>query len=451
VNNLPSRIADIWDSNNLNWNNDLVNLIFEREAVDSIKKVRPVLSNDDDKIIWKPAKNGTCTASSAFHYLNNLSSFQLPQQGPRSISPENLNTLRRVWKSKEINPLIKTFIWRLIRRAIASGVRANSLTDKIDRNCALCGSTESDAHLFFHCDFARAVWFSAKTPLLTHTLPQEEDGIQCCLEKIIDSRTSEDTLVQVMNYLWFIWKARNDFRFRKRKWSILQVHLAVQEHMHSFKATLLSEQFQSSTKAKTPKKVPKNPQNLSICRNEENSEGFNCYTDASIDPDVSIDTPKTAGLGIVIQDSNIKVSHHIQIRIDNITSVVMAEAAAIAFAAAITSELELEKICFHTDNEMLANSINGADCPWMPPWDSKPFTQMFINHTKDRNIQVLKIPRSENSIAHKLARSAYFNAGTSSKIAFLCNNVKHVNSCPLRLALYNVKWDSIPSIAALCC
>jgi len=128
-----------------------------------------------------------------------------------------------------------------LRRAIATGARANSLTDKIDKSCALCGSTKNDAHLLFYCDFVRAVWFSAKTPLLTSVLPQEEDGIQYCLAKIIGSKTSEEILVQVMTYLWFIWKVRNDFRFHKRKWSVLQVHLAVQAHIHSFNRTLLNE------------------------------------------------------------------------------------------------------------------------------------------------------------------------------------------------------------------
>jgi hypothetical protein len=66
----------------------------------------------------------------------------------------------------------------------------------------------------------------------------------------------------------------------------------------------------------------------------------------------------------------------------------MAEAAAIAFAAAIVSELGLEEICFYIDNQMLANSLNGEDCSWLPS------TQTFTNYTNGKRIRVLKIPRA---------------------------------------------------------
>jgi hypothetical protein len=149
VNSLPSRIADIWDSNNLTWNNEIIELIFDIHATNSIKRVKTVPSTEDDKIVWKPSKNGDCTAHNAFHYLNSLSRLQLPQQGPRSINHGSLTILKRVWRCKTISPVIKTLIWRLIRRAIATGARANSLTEKIDKSCALCGAIENDVHLFF--------------------------------------------------------------------------------------------------------------------------------------------------------------------------------------------------------------------------------------------------------------------------------------------------------------
>ena len=457
VNNLPSRIADLWDSNNLTWNDEAIESIFDNHATNSIKKVKTVPSTDDDKIVWKPSKNGDCTAHNAFFYLNSLSRLQLPQQGPRSINQDNLNILNRVWKCKTIPPVIKTFIWRLIRRAIATGARANSLTEKIDKSCALCGAIENDVHLFFHCDFARSVWFSSTTPLLSSSLPNEEDGVQECLQKIINSKTPEDILTQVVTYLWF-WKARNDRRFRQRNWSVLQVHLAVKAHIQTYNAALLKEQSQhlhrqnkNDNGTNEIREPNGSSHNSCQCRFTDGPEEVRCYTDASIDPGVSIDSPKEAGLGIHIQEVKTKVTYHFKIRISQATSVVMAEAAAIAFAANIASNLGYDKIIFYTDNQSLVNYLNGHTTSWLPSWDSKPFTQMFINCTTNRRSQVLKIPSSRNTIAHSLAKAAATSTTTSLSLMHSCNNAAHVNICPLKEALCNIHWDSVPTIAAYCC
>jgi hypothetical protein len=81
-----------------------------------------------------------------------------------------------MWKLKTLPPFIKTFTWRLIRRALATSYRAVRFSHHIDEHCSYYGIIETDAHLFFHCDFARVVWFSA-TLLRTDTLPLDDDGV----------------------------------------------------------------------------------------------------------------------------------------------------------------------------------------------------------------------------------------------------------------------------------
>ena len=74
----------------------------------------------------------------SFSFLNSNLQVQLPSSGARSVSTKNTTILQRVWKHKLISPNIKTFAWRLIRRAIATGARAGSLSSKINNNCTPC-------------------------------------------------------------------------------------------------------------------------------------------------------------------------------------------------------------------------------------------------------------------------------------------------------------------------
>jgi len=132
---------------------------------------------EHDAIRWRPAPQGKCTSKEAFRLLNSQMQVQLLTQGSRGVTAQSMEILRREWTNKLLSPNMKTFAWRLIRKAIATGARAGNLSTKINKNCETCNILENDSHLFFHCSFARAVWFSSKTPLRTSSLPFEQDGI----------------------------------------------------------------------------------------------------------------------------------------------------------------------------------------------------------------------------------------------------------------------------------
>jgi hypothetical protein len=100
------------------------------------------------------------------------------------------------------------------------------------------------------------------------------------------------------------------------------------------------------------------------------------------------------------------------VQIDNITSVIMAEAAAMAFAASISSLLQAEEVSFLTDSQILVNYFNGPDLSSPPHWEAKPFTQRFINSVANKRIPVLKVQRSMNTTAHTLASQALRHSGT---------------------------------------
>jgi hypothetical protein len=85
----------------------------------------PVINSTQPDILrWPPAPSGKCTTTEAYSYLAHLQQHTLPSQGARSISSQANQILQKVWKAKSIPPFLKTFVWRLIRRALATADRA---------------------------------------------------------------------------------------------------------------------------------------------------------------------------------------------------------------------------------------------------------------------------------------------------------------------------------------
>jgi hypothetical protein len=80
----------------------------------------------------------------------------------------------------------------------------------------ICGSLETDAHQFFHYDFACAVWFSTAPPLRANLLPNEDDGVLVILPLIIFDNIDDPLMERFLTTLWYIWKTRNDKRFRRK-------------------------------------------------------------------------------------------------------------------------------------------------------------------------------------------------------------------------------------------
>jgi hypothetical protein len=241
---LPLTVNQLWNHLTQTWNIDLINQFFSPHAAHIISNIDVIPSHEKDILIWVPAPNGLCSAKNAFSFLNTASQVQLPAQGARCVSPETMLIMKRIWKLKMCPPVLKTFAWRLIRRALASGKRAGTYSNNISQACSDCNSVEIDAHLFFFYNLPNAVWLSAETPINTSSLPHEDDGIQNILSTIITPQTNDDHLIKILNILWYLWKARNDKRFNNKCWTTRQLHhvanadftiaqSVLQEHDHS--------------------------------------------------------------------------------------------------------------------------------------------------------------------------------------------------------------------------
>jgi ribonuclease HI len=167
--------------------------------------------------------------------------------------------------------------------------------------------------------------------------------------------------------------------------------------------------------------------------------GPRCLTDASIATDQTTAPHRAAGLGVLIINTQTNQTQTITIQdsIDTVSSVIMAEAAAMALAARIARALGLKQANYLTDNQLLVNFFNSNSLSMPPDRRKKPLTQDFIHSLEANQIKVYKIAREINITAHSLAKQAHrlLSQPPSSQPVFSCTNLAHVHQCPVKNAL----------------
>ncbi|KAF4362005.1 hypothetical protein F8388_020799 [Cannabis sativa] len=103
---------------------------------------------DQDRLIWRDATDGSFSVKQAYLSL---------------IKPrlELVNPLwSKIWKAP-LQERVKFFLWKVGMNILPCGTRIQAIFGTT-RRCVLCNDAEDSLlHLFFHCPFARACWFSS--------------------------------------------------------------------------------------------------------------------------------------------------------------------------------------------------------------------------------------------------------------------------------------------------
>uniref|UniRef100_J3M5K6 Reverse transcriptase zinc-binding domain-containing protein n=1 Tax=Oryza brachyantha TaxID=4533 RepID=J3M5K6_ORYBR len=204
---LPSKVSELW-TNQKSWNTPLISTYFHHQAVHSICQVQVIPHLIPDNLCWKHTSTGDCSTSSAYKEINRHS-LLIP------VTPEIRSLMNLIWKNKLIPPKIKVFTWRLLSKALPSGVNLNTRIPAISAHCSRCGQLENEGHIFFHCYFARLTWLISPFHLNTSRLPPDANPEHyiCCL---LSTYNAKFTIQRVLILLWQIWKARNDKLFRAK-------------------------------------------------------------------------------------------------------------------------------------------------------------------------------------------------------------------------------------------
>ena len=90
---------------------------------------------------------------------------------------------------------------------------------------------------------------------------------------------------------------------------------------------------------------------------------------------------RQAGLGVLIVNTEVQPTQtvYIKAKLAACSSVLMAEAAALALAVNVTQHINLTNITFLSDCEQLVQFLNAADHSNPPDRRIKHFTQLFSN------------------------------------------------------------------------
>ncbi|XP_062186293.1 uncharacterized protein LOC133889797 [Phragmites australis] len=443
---IPNIVSDLWLPNSKRWDEEKITHFFGQQAAQSILQVPVSQHEGEDILCWKPVASGICTAKEAYRHLAGQHFQPIPQQGERSLPIPILTLLNQIWKDGLMQPRVKTFAWRLLRQAIATGERAGRYSSHIDENCKRCGIRENDHHLFFTCVFARAVWFSADPPLRSDVLPEDDTGIHSPIIFLFQTGVHKVHIHKVFTTLWFIWKARNDHRFNSKVWTVQQVHHLTNATVQAFNPfagtqhnnQCIQEQENSTALIKHSHGVQDHVEAQVIVQRVQIGGAANAHQD---DISRSVQHIQEGEQGPQQLQRQLNISGiFITAQIFQAHGPLMAEAQAVSLAAKVVKSLGLNQVTYISDNQTLVTALHKGDIITTPGhWNLRPILAEFFNNNREILFEARKIRRELNKMAHSLTRKAW-NQPDRTSCSFMCNNLFHDQQCPVLEALQSSSW-----------
>ncbi|XBH90806.1 hypothetical protein VPH35_082361 [Triticum aestivum] len=435
----PSLVKDLWLPGQKSWNHDLVFSLFQQPLASLIVQTEIIDDESPDLLCWDLTPNGICSSKSAYKLcLQEIHAN--PRNAPATLPLDLLDFLKLIWKQKDLLPRVKTFAWRLLRKALPTGLRAGRFSIHISKNCCRCGQQEDEFHLFFLCNFSRAAWFSSPWFLQSDALIQGHSTMHSVLFDLLRMGHPHDSISSVLNFLWCLWKARNDFLFDRKKALPHQVHiaaLALASDCYDNLPCLPSKQDQAHNQL-PPNQLPMQGRTL---KTDLLIVGPKIYSDAAyrtkkvpglLQGEVAIDV----GVYISMPFNQKEINVQVQASTSPTSTPLQAEALALSFAAHLASQLNIAQPTFLLDCLALALAVaSGNICDSATPWNIRKSLASFFKCTSNLQAHVFHISREINGIAHNLAQQVFRSDGHTQLSCFAATHSQV--SCPVLPLLSN--------------
>ena len=418
----PTLVKDLWLPGQKIWNHALIFSLFQQPMASAIVQTDIVDDDVPDLLCWDLTPNGICSSKSAYKLcLQEIHSN--PRHAP-SVAPSVLKDLLKLfWKQKNILPRVQTFAWRLLRNAFPTGLRAARFSIHISQMCCRCCQQEDEFHLFFLCHFARAAWFSSPWFLKADVLLQGHSMMHSVLTSLIQMRHSHGSIPNILNFLWCLWKARNDFLFDRKKALPYQVNIA------AVALNLDSDDVLSSLSNKQQQiqhHLANNqlPLQGTMLKYDLLIVGANFFSDAAFRtkkvPGLLPDEVATCvGIYISIPFAQGEINIQIQASATSTSTPLQAEAIPLSSAAYIASQLNVVHPTFLKNCLSLAkyaalrNTLDSS-----VPWNIRKDLAIFLKQTASLHPKVFHISREINGIAHNLAQQVFRSTGNTQVCCF---------------------------------
>ena len=180
------------------------------------------------------------------------------------------------------------------------------------------------------------------------------------MKKILSLQHPYTTVSKLFTFLWFLWKARNDYLFARKEGQPYQVAIAANALLHDLEVShnsgsaLLSLAPGGSTLKSGP--LDLQPSGVSITT-DLHFAGSKIFVDAAWKASSRNPTP-SAGLGVYFhwQDNGWNMDVFLQARATKVASLIIEEAKGLLLAARMASHITLQNAIFFTDNQTLAKA-----------------------------------------------------------------------------------------------